>query len=191
MAQTAIDPWVSVKTCHGLHADEVISALQKEIRRGHTENAALLAYEMYRTSAELENYLWKRLLVISVEDVGLGNPNAAVLIHHLYQMHRVYDRGEGDRLLFAIHAVRVLCASLKDRSTDEMVNWIIDAVDVGGLRPEIPEYTLDMHTAAGKQMGRGPRYFWEEAARLDPEMPERDLTYRKRILEILDRLDQK
>ena len=38
--------WVDVKTHHGLPADQVISALQKEIRRGHTENAVLLAYEM-------------------------------------------------------------------------------------------------------------------------------------------------
>lgn len=40
------DPWTQVKTRHDLAADQVISALQKEIRRGHTENAALLAYEM-------------------------------------------------------------------------------------------------------------------------------------------------
>ena len=30
------DPWVDVKTFHGFAADHVISALQKEIRRGHT-----------------------------------------------------------------------------------------------------------------------------------------------------------
>jgi replication-associated recombination protein RarA len=64
------DPWVDVKTRHGLAADEVISALQKEIRRGQVENAALLAYEMVTTSPELEAFLWRRLLVISIEDPG-------------------------------------------------------------------------------------------------------------------------
>lgn len=186
MSQPAFDPWTRVRTVHDLPADEVISALQKEIRRGHAENAALLAYEMYATSAELEHYLWKRLLVISVEDVGLGNPQAAGQVHHLYQMHQVYQRGEGDRLLFAIHAVRVLCASLKDRSTDEMVNWIKHAVEVEGRRPQFPDYIFDMHTARGQAMGRGARHFWEEAARLEPEWPERDLTYRERILALLD-----
>ena len=44
------DPWVDVKTFNGFQADHVISALQKEIRRGNTENAALLAYEMIITS---------------------------------------------------------------------------------------------------------------------------------------------
>ena len=52
------DPWVDVKTYHGLPADQVISALQKEIRRGNTENAVLLAYEMITTSAAMEDYLW-------------------------------------------------------------------------------------------------------------------------------------
>ena len=44
MPHLARDPWVNVKTFNGFQADHVISALQKEIRRGNTENAALLAY---------------------------------------------------------------------------------------------------------------------------------------------------
>lgn len=184
------DPWVRVRTVHDFAADEVISALQKEIRRGRVENAALLAYEMYATSADLEQYLWKRLLVISVEDIGFGSPQTPVLIHSLYEMHRVYDRGEGDRLLFVVHAVRVLCGCNKDRSTDEMVNWIKHEVDQGSLRPEIPEYALDMHTARGKAMGRGALHFWEVAAQLNPEDPNRDRTYRERMLAILHGQDQ-
>ena len=89
------DPWVNVQTRHGLPADEIISALQKEIRRGQTENAALIAYEMASTSPELEMYLWKRLQVISVEDVGLGDPHAVVLIRSLFEMVRDLDRSDG------------------------------------------------------------------------------------------------
>ncbi|MFN2305195.1 MAG: hypothetical protein ACK2TV_15815, partial [Anaerolineales bacterium] len=59
------DPWQKVKTVHDLAADEVISALQKEIRRSHTENACQLAYELIQTSPDLEHKLWQRLLVIS------------------------------------------------------------------------------------------------------------------------------
>ena len=180
------DPWARVKTRHGLAADEVISALQKEIRRGHAENAALLAYEMHATSSDLEAYLWKRLLCISVEDVGLGNPSAAGQVYSLYEMHRVYDRGEGDRLLFAIHAVRLLCASLKDRSTDEMVNWIKHVVEEEGQLPQIPEYAIDKHTARGQALGRDDRHFWEVGAQLEPEWKERDTTYRERVLKLLE-----
>jgi hypothetical protein len=39
------DPWVDVRTRHDFPADEVISALQKEMRRGNAENGVLLAYE--------------------------------------------------------------------------------------------------------------------------------------------------
>jgi len=186
MSTTTRDPWVDVKTYHGLPADQVISALQKEIRRGHTENAVLLAYEMVITSPALEDYLWKRLLVISVEDVGFGEPSAPVILNALHQMVTTFDRSMGERKLFAVHAVRYLCGCTKDRTSDEMVNWVIQAVEAGTARPVIPDYALDMHTAEGKARGRGKRHFWEEGARLFPELPDRDLTYRQRVMEMLE-----
>lgn len=69
----AYDPWQKVKTIGGFDADLVISALQKEIRRGNEENAVLIAYEMFSTSLPLEDFLWTRLHVISVEDIGFAN----------------------------------------------------------------------------------------------------------------------
>ena len=143
------DPWVDVKTYNGLPADQVISALQKEIRRANTENAVLLAYEMLITSPALEDYLWQRLMVISVEDVGFGEPNAPVMLNALYQITSAFDRRCGERGLFAIHAVRYLCGCHKDRSSDEMLNWVIRSVARGEAIASIPDYALDMHTAAG------------------------------------------
>ncbi len=186
MTQQNQDPWVVVRTAHDLPADQVISALQKEIRRGNTENAALLAYEMVLTSPELEDYLWKRLLVIAVEDVGFGDVMAPVLLNALHQAVLGFERSMGERKLFAIHAVRYLCGSRKDRTSDEMINWMIQGVASGALRPTIPDYALDMHTAAGQAMGRGRRYFFEVGAQLNPELPGRDLTYRERIMAMLD-----
>ncbi len=190
MTPMARDPWVDVKTYHGYPADQVISALQKEIRRGHAENAALLAYEMAITSPEMEDKLWQRLLVISVEDVGFGEPGAPVMLNALYQMLQTFDRGLGERKLFAIHAVRYLCRCPKDRASDEMINWILLEAERGGARPVIPEYALDKHTAAGQAMGRGDRHFWEVCTQLHPELPDRDLTYRQRVLAILDELEK-
>lgn len=189
MATGQSDPWVKVRTRHDFAADEVISALQKEIRRGNTENAALLAYEMATTSPELEDYLWYRLLVISVEDVGMGDSHAPVLVKTLYEISRQFGARGGEGLLMAVHAVRYLCACEKDRASDEMVNWIKHVVDEEGARPVIPDYALDMHTARGAEMGRGKRHFWEEGAKLHPEMPERDATYRTRMLALLDAID--
>ena len=180
------DPWVNVKTFNGFQADHVISALQKEIRRGNTENAALLAYEMMITSAALEDYLWHRLKVISVEDIGFGELLAPVLIQSLYEMCSACDRGMGERKLYAMHAVRYLCSCKKDRSTDEMINWMNHTSKLGNLLPVIPDYALDMHTAEGQKKGRGRRHFFEEASRTNPEVPDRDRTYLERILKMLD-----
>lgn len=179
------DPWVSVRTYHDLSADQVISALQKEIRRGNTENASLLAYEMLITSPALEDYLWKRLLVIAVEDIGYGDVMAPVLLNALHQAVLGFERSMGERKLFAVHAVRYLCGCRKDRSSDEMINWMMRAVE-GGLRPTIPDYAIDMHTAAGQALGRDRRHFFEVGAQLHPELPGRDLTYRERIQAMLD-----
>ena len=183
------DPWTRVRTANGLAADEVISALQKEIRRGHAENAAVLAYEMLSTSAELEAMLWRRLLVISVEDVGWGDLNAPQLVHTLCQIAERFERAghPPDRGLFAIHAVRYLASRPKDRSSDEMYGWIQKAVAAGDVQPVIPDYALDRHTAQGQALGRGRKHFYEEAARLEPELDGRELTYRQRLLALLER----
>jgi replication-associated recombination protein RarA len=185
MAHQNRDPWVDVKTFNGFQADHVISALQKEIRRGNAENAALLAYEMIITSAALEDYLWHRLKVISVEDIGFGEPLAPVVIQSLFEMTNACDRAVGERKLYAVHAVRYLCMCKKDRSSDEMINWIIYASQSGNVLPTIPEYALDRHTAEGQKMGRGRRHFYEEASRTIPEVEDRDRTYLTRIMEML------
>jgi replication-associated recombination protein RarA len=171
------DPWTLARTLHDFPADEVISSLQKEIRRGNTENAALLAYEMLITSQELEEYLWGRLQVISVEDVGFGNANAPVLIETLFQMHLRLPRPRGDRYLFAIHAVRFLCQCQKERGSDDLFNWMSKAA----VLPTIPDYAIDMHTKRGQEMGRDYNHFLNEASKVQPELADRDTTYLDRL----------
>jgi replication-associated recombination protein RarA len=185
------DPWVDLKTIHGFAADQVISALQKEIRRSHTENACLLAYEFVMTSPSMEDYLWQRLKIISVEDVGFGEPMAPVLINSLFQMLCSFDRSIAERKLLAVHAVRYLCNCPKDRSSDEMINWIMHEVEAGRVKAEIPDYALDMHTAAGQKKGRDIRHFLEVGSQIMPEKKDRDLTYRKRLMELLQAGDLK
>ena len=176
------DAWQKVKTYNDFPADEVISALQKEIRRGNTENAALLAYEMVRTSPELEEKLWIRLMVISVEDVGMGDPNAPVLVNTLYEMHNRFSLGALDRPLFAIHAVKYLCEAEKDRSSDEILNWIKNS----GELPQIPDYAIDMHTKRGFEMGRNIEHFLQEGSKVHPEKKDRNTTYFKKLRDLFN-----
>jgi hypothetical protein len=71
-----------------------------------------------------------------------------------------------------------------------MINWVMRAVASGQVRAQIPDYALDMHTAEGRARGRSPRHFWTEGTRLAPEWAQRDLTYRERLLAMLDEQDQ-
>jgi replication-associated recombination protein RarA len=180
------DPWTRVQTRGAFPADELISALQKSIRRGLVENAALVAYELYRSSPELEEQLWRRLVVISVEDVGLGMPDAPVLIETLERMRARFSWPDGERFLFAAHAVRVLALSRKDRTSDELANWVGHAVESGERAPELPDAVFDMHTRRGQELGRGPLHFLTEGAVVANEIPDRDRTYRERLLEIYE-----
>ena len=90
MAKTMYDPWSKIITRNGYAGDEVISALQKSIRRSLEEQACMFAYEMYISSPELLEKMWRRLLTISVEDIGMGDPMAAVLVNNLYQIIYVF-----------------------------------------------------------------------------------------------------
>ena len=67
------DPWQNITTRNGIKGDLIISALQKSIRRGMTEEAISFGFEMYITSSQFEDKLWRRLQAISVEDIGFGD----------------------------------------------------------------------------------------------------------------------
>ena len=109
------DPWGNVTTRNGIQGDLVISALQKSIRRGLEEEAVTFAYEMYITSEQFEEKLWRRLLAISVEDVGFGDSNAPVVINAINQIRKNFPYADGDRPLFFVHAIRYPCHG-KERS---------------------------------------------------------------------------
>ncbi|WP_294578064.1 hypothetical protein [uncultured Thomasclavelia sp.] len=181
------DPWSKIKTRNGYAGDEVISALQKSIRRGLEEQACMFAYELYISSPQLEEKLWRRLLTISVEDIGMGNPMAAILVNNLYQMSREFDYSDGDRPMYFIHAIRYLCQSEKDRSSDLLKNICIKSFAMGKF-PEIPDYALDKHTVRGQQMGRDSFHFLNEASKVYPQK-EVDNDYKERYAKILEEYD--
>ncbi len=181
----AADPWVGVESVHGFALDEVRSALQKAIRRGQLDNAVLLATEMFLSGPAVEDLLWQRLEVISVEDIGFGRANAAVLIEALGRFRLRAAEGSDDRLVFATHAVRFLSLSMKDRTTYEMATWARQALEHGEALPEIPDVAVDMHTKRGQEMGRGYAHWFEDGAEVANEIPNRDLTYRNRIHQLL------
>jgi replication-associated recombination protein RarA len=164
------DVWSRATTANGFAVDELRSVLQKSIRRGLVEEAALAAYELFANGLETEEVLWRRLEIIATEDVGLGLPSAPAIIDALYaQATRMLDRG--DRWIYCAHAVRVLATAPKDNMSMELAGWTKAVVAKGERRPIVEDYMLDVHTRRGAQMGRDEAHWWNEGARLRDRIP--------------------
>jgi replication-associated recombination protein RarA len=165
----------------GIPVDQLVSVLQKEIRRGNVDNAVLAAYDMHSTSPEVAAHLWRRLRVIAVEDVGLGAPLAPVLLREL---QADYDASGATDLMQVVHAVRYLAAAPKDRTSAEHAEYAHTMVEAGRLVVSVPDYALCIHTRAGQELGRGLPHWWENGAQVYNESPTSDHTYRDVLISL-------
>ena len=159
------DVWSRTVTVNGFAVDELRSVLQKSIRRGLAEEAALAAYELFANGQETEEVLWRRLEIIATEDVGMGLVNAPAIIEALYaQASRMVDRG--DRWIYCAHAVRLLASAPKDNMSMELAGWTRAVVERGERKPVVEDYMVDVHTRRGAEMGRDVAHWWNEGAQL-------------------------
>lgn len=175
------DPYTRMTSPRGIPVDQLVSVLQKEIRRSHVDNAVLAAYEMHSTSPEVAAHLWRRLRVIAVEDVGMGAPLAPVLLREL---QADYDASGGDDWMQVVHAVRYLATAAKDRTSAEQADYVRTMVEAGKLMVVVPDYALCVHTRAGQEMGRGLQQWWENGARVHDESPSADHAYRDALISL-------
>ena len=165
------DAWSRATTVNGFAVDELRSVLQKSIRRGLVEEAALAAYELFANGLETEQLLWRRLEIIASEDVGFGLLNAPAVIEALYaQATRMLERG--DRWIYCAHAVRLLATAPKDGMSMELAGWARAVVERGERKPVVEDYMLDLHTRRGVEMGRDLAHWWNQGARLRNRIPE-------------------
>ncbi len=164
---------MKLQTGQGYPFDEVASALQKSIRRGLELDAMYWAAEM---ETRYPDYLWKRLQVISVEDIGIADMQVVLYVaemRRLYQeLKKEYDktpkkRSRSFRMALG-NAILALCRATKSRIGDEF-QIVIYGRREEGWKAEVPDYALDMHTSRGRGMKRGPSHFWTEGVRLDRE----------------------
>ena len=148
----------------GYNLDEVISVIQKEIRRGNEYQAVYWALELESFNNKV---LWNRLKVIGTEDVGLANPTIPLLIFVLEKNYfDTYERKNNVYKLFLIHAILLLSRTPKSRIVDDLLSTISSDIKDFNKRIEIPEYALDIHTYRGRKMGRGIKHFLEEGAKI-------------------------
>jgi hypothetical protein len=67
-----------------------------------------------------------------------------------------------------------------------MTNFAKLELNVRDKAPEVPDFAIDMHTRRGWEMGRGYEHFMTEASRVENEIPDRDLSFRKRIIDAIE-----
>lgn len=138
-----------LKTKNGYRLDEVVSALQKAIRRGQEEKALFFAYEM--VNAGFVAYFWRRMSVISLEDIGLADPNAIILMNNLAQSNERVNRNGFVETFHPTMAVLYLCRSPKSREVDYSNEWVYIKRDLG-WRGEVSVEALDEHNLRGREL---------------------------------------
>ena len=101
----SIDPWVAS------------SLLQKAIRRGEVDLAERAAFTLSRHRGQ---GIWRRLIAIAFEDVGVGSVDALVQTTTACTSAAWRLRAGGDELALRI-VVRLLAEAPKDRSPDHLI----------------------------------------------------------------------
>ena len=129
------------KDGHDLH--EVLSALQKSIRRGLEEQALYWASELDLSG--YSQHLWNRLRIIASEDVGLAMPGAASIVRALYENWQ--DAPENK--LWVMHATLLLVRAPKSRIVDHACCIFYNE---GSLTFDMSDFALDKHTRRGREL---------------------------------------
>lgn len=161
--------WQTTK--RGYNFYEVLSALQKAIRRGNTRLACYWAAELYES--RFGPHVWNRLLVISAEDCwGTVTQHIEALRQEVKalesadkQVNKYKDGSKGKPLnvLFVLKATYLLATACKNRDVDNFYclvyqpaaipekELLADLEASKDLKEPIPPEALDKHTVEGKK----------------------------------------
>jgi alkylated DNA repair dioxygenase AlkB len=140
-------------TIGGYSGYQVVSAMQKSVRRGLEQDALFWASELWAScDATGREYIWHRLRVIASEDVGLADNAACVQVSALYGN---FLRRPNEKL-FLWHAVLLLCRAPKSRIVGHAGVAITKGPRDG---KQIPSFAVDNH--AGGKMN------WTESFKLE------------------------
>ena len=155
-------------TVNGYDFFECSSALQKSIRRCDEAEAMFWALELYQSN--YAKYLWKRIIIMASEDVGMAEPSFPAVIMALKQMYDFLlekkDKHRPERLPF-MHAIVKLANARKSRYIDLCISVYENDHRKRVGKHQIPDYALDMHTRKGKMKGRGLDHFYKEGAKIN------------------------
>lgn len=143
---------------------DLISAMQKFIRRGMEEEAGQAFFEI--VSRGFSAWALCRLQIIAHEDIGLGDPQAlSIALMAIHNARQMVKKNSDEWRLPAANAILVLARAQKSREADHFQAAMEGRVSRGPI--EIPDYCYDKHTRKGKSLGRGLAHFRETGAKLD------------------------
>ncbi len=171
-------------TGNGYDFFEVSSAFQKSIRRCDERESMFWALELYQSN--YAKYLWKRIVIMASEDIGLGDPDVITRIMALKQAYDFLaekkDKHKPERLPF-MHAIVALVHARKSRYIDLCISVYENEHRKQAGDHEIPDYAFDKHTRKGKKMGRGLDHFYTEGAMVNnPNKMPREEEFEKMAL---------
>lgn len=138
-----------LRTKSGFPLDAVVSALQKAIRRGTEERALYFMHEMVESG--FIKYFWRRITIIALEDIGLADTQAIVLVNTLCQSNERVNRKFYQDTYCPGMAVLYLCRAPKSREIDYALDYVETKRKTGQLKLEPNSLDLDCHTEAGRE----------------------------------------
>lgn len=168
-------------TRRGHAPQELVSWLQKAIRRGLEDDALWVVAEMEQSGYGA--WTWARLRTVCSEDVGLAEPGIAAEINALHQTWRDFERNrKGSGKLPLVHATLLLCRARKSR----LVDWALIAAFEENEDRQVPDLALDKHTLRGRQAGKGWPEFFDEGTLLEPHVEQpREADFKQRAWDAL------
>ena len=192
-------------TKNGYQLFDIISLLQKSIRRGDVKLASWCAMELCESGHSA--FAWKRLLIISAEDCSNFDKdgNFHPLTVELLALKHVFDELSQKKNIhkpYKLHLAKaaiLLAKTAHNREVDhsiaighsdllnmkiitkEMINEAISQINENERISEIdiPDYCYDCHTIKGKKLGRNTNDFvkdeWEALANRLPDVFDKEL----------------
>jgi hypothetical protein len=177
---------MNVFTKKGYPLFNVVSAMQKAIRRGDAKMAGYWACEMWQSG--FHQYFWRRIMIISAEDCAGVITKEIVALWQAFVVLNTYRKGEGGGQLMVCKAAYLLAKAAKSRDVDNLINLVY--MDGLGISDEeikadveaaseadprgfpVPEEAWDYHTPRGKKAGETRETFIvREHEKLAPRMP--------------------
>ncbi len=171
---------------HHYNDDELISGLQKSIRRGLEEDALYFSLELGYESKSGMGTLLSRLKVIAYEDIGPADPQVVTSVScALSDMEEMYKKQTGEWKMVLSYIILLLCRAKKSRISCNFLSTISQEWNDETKKRDIPDYAIDMHTTKGRKSGRkktsiqGKTHFINQGSTLQNETEEFQDIYKK------------